>query len=505
MVIPVSPLFDVPWGTLDCRFMLLNVIFYTLLLSDALSHSVRIYNHIDQFWAFDSSHLCSSIVHVGITIDFRPLERPDTTFLQINVLCLLTAIFPYLIIGLVFNWRLFYRHLSGELSGIILNDSLQFIFFKLNPAPGTIYGYATSEVEVPSVCSSKIFSKNPSGAKVVLSFWTSDAQPYKLGETEAYSWPGIESGTMPPWSLNLDDLPIPEHIRLGTLASRLVSKNWINLYPTRPFVAICLVGEVRSLFHPSILHGNITVASVIQSQLVASIEDAHVFVVISNHMWRSGEEVRTPQSEIDLRRSIYSSELGPSIRNFIFSSPSRPDPPLGSLDSVLECPAGQTHSHSDSPQFEMQQQCMRLIKHSERIQGWSYSHIMKWRPDVVSLRPFPPAHHRFWALIQPGMVVVPGIISGNVARDIFTISHREDADIIFSNVVEALWSCHDVSSLRFVCGEGRHFTGHAWCECIVTHHYAINQLNIVQIQELAVYSGGGEYGDWTSMWWKYIR
>jgi hypothetical protein len=54
--------------------------------------------------------------------------------------------------------------------------------------------------------------------------------------------------------------------------------------------------------------------------------------------------------------------------------------------------------------------CQQLIQTGELIRGRKYHIVMRWRPDIRPLTPFPPLSDPVWAAVVPSTVIVPGYL-----------------------------------------------------------------------------------------------
>jgi hypothetical protein len=324
-----------------------------------------------------------------------------------------------------------------------------------------------------------------------------------------------------------------------------------SLQSSLPKIAVCLVGETRSLWDET--NGGSSVLASILRNIVEPLE-ADVFVSTSDDRWRrqphenigsfnndtttnfsppsspgaTHPHVDSPISRNNLLRKFASSPLSPYIKDVKISRPSPslrtgrqpsctvfPDDPMYdsscSLDLDSGCPAMHAHAHADAPQFEQWSDCERMIKLHSAATGLEYAAVVRWRPDVRPLSPFPARTSLVWSKLSPEVVYVPSIfhthggLYGGFARDVYAVYHPSLHSVL-SSVADTMWECIPLQELLQACGDGVHVSAVTWCECVYTvhlHRCAVGFQPWPQLVEEVEGYRGGEWAkvqaaDWVS-------
>ena len=109
-----------------------------------------------------------------------------------------------------------------------------------------------------------------------------------------------------------------------------------------------------------------------------------------------------------------------------------------------------------------------------RAQGWKYSAVIRWRPDIASPNSFPPANDALWqSLSDSDFVTNYHKQSTTIPFDQWFIVRRSSADVVL-NFVDTVVSCIKGDDLRQLCASNLTETGHhyihVWVECFLAWH-----------------------------------
>jgi hypothetical protein len=216
-----------------------------------------------------------------------------------------------------------------------------------------------------------------------------------------------------------------------------------------------------------------------------------------------------------------SSALGPFIRDIKISRPSpslrtrrrsscefeadHPEYDLAcSIDLDAGCPPRHAHAHADAPQFEQWSDCERMIKLHAFATGTEYAAVVRWRPDIRPLSPFPPATSRVWLSISPRVMYVPSLFHthggryGGFARDVYAVYHPSLL-AVSSTAADTMWECIPAEELLAACGDGLHMSAVTWCECVYTVHLRRYDLDVKPWPEAVEQVEGYRAGEWAKV------
>lgn len=218
-------------------------------------------------------------------------------------------------------------------------------------------------------------------------------------------------------------------------------------------VALCLVGEAReSTFQQ--FNGMPPVLDDIYSKIVEPLH-ADVYIVSSDERWREDKKSfpETDDAGKVLMEQYKSSALKSSIQ---LMRVERNHVPYGlNRDtSELLCPLGFTSSVLNVVMVQRWASCHQLIQAGELLRGRKYQIVMRWRPDIRPLTPFPSLDDPVWASVVPKHIIIPGYLKyfGSTAvQDQWAIMHRSDSYTAMVGASETIWQCTNKSELRRLC------------------------------------------------------
>jgi hypothetical protein len=78
--------------------------------------------------------------------------------------------------------------------------------------------------------------------------------------------------------------------------------------------------------------------------------------------------------------------------------------------SELLCPLGFTSSVLNVVMVQRWASCHQLIQTGELLRGRKYQIVMRWRPDIRPLTPFPSLDDLVWASVVPKHIIIPGYL-----------------------------------------------------------------------------------------------
>ena len=85
-------------------------------------------------------------------------------------------------------------------------------------------------------------------------------------------------------------------------------------------------------------------------------------------------------------------------------------PGLNRDTSELLCPLGFTSSVLNVVMVQRWASCHQLIQTGELLRGRKYHIVMRWRPDIRPLTPFPSLDDLVWASVVPKHIIIPGYL-----------------------------------------------------------------------------------------------
>ena len=174
------------------------------------------------------------------------------------------------------------------------------------------------------------------------------------------------------------------------------------------------------------------------------------------------------------------------------------------VDLDAGCPPHHAHAHADAPQFEQWVDCERMIKLHAAVTATEYAAIIRWRPDVRPLSPFPPRSSTVWTSIHPGVMYVPSLFGsqggayGGVARDVYAVYHPS-LHTVASTVANTMWECIPLAHVLAACGDGLHVAAVTWCECVYTVHLLRHDVGVQSWPELVERHDGYRGGEWAKV------
>jgi hypothetical protein len=78
--------------------------------------------------------------------------------------------------------------------------------------------------------------------------------------------------------------------------------------------------------------------------------------------------------------------------------------------SELICPPGFTSGLLNVVMVQRWASCHQLIQTGELLRGRKYQIVMRWRPDIRPLTPFPSLMNPVWGAVVPNQIISPGYL-----------------------------------------------------------------------------------------------
>ena len=78
--------------------------------------------------------------------------------------------------------------------------------------------------------------------------------------------------------------------------------------------------------------------------------------------------------------------------------------------SDLLCPPGFVSGVLNVVMTQRWASCHQLIQTGELLRGRKYQIVMRWRPDIRPLTPFPSLDDLVWASVVPKHIIIPGYL-----------------------------------------------------------------------------------------------
>ena len=107
------------------------------------------------------------------------------------------------------------------------------------------------------------------------------------------------------------------------------------------------------------------------------------------------------------------------------------------------------------------EQCFRMIKRRERLQGWQYDLIIKWSADRQPPEASPNAADPRWGEFSDTDNFSQGINQAstplNIPFDQWFVNRRKSAHVIMSEFVDTIFDCQNIAlSVKSI---GSHISG----------------------------------------------
>jgi hypothetical protein len=142
-----------------------------------------------------------------------------------------------------------------------------------------------------------------------------------------------------------------------------------------------------------------------------------------------------------------------------------------------------------------------MIKLHARTGSKQYAAVVRWRPDVKPLSPFPNASSAVWNSIDPDVMYVPSLFQaqggayGGFARDVYAVHHPSLLSVA-SAVADTMWECIPLADVLAACGDGLHVGAVTWCECVYTVHLHRYGVGVTPWPEFVESFEGYRAGEW---------
>ncbi len=137
------------------------------------------------------------------------------------------------------------------------------------------------------------------------------------------------------------------------------------------------------------------------------------------------------------------------------------------------CPDGHHSSAYGAPQYMHWEQCYRMIKRQELVQGWQYDLIIKWRVDRHPTEAFPNAADPRWGEISEADYYGQGVNQAstplNIPYDQWFVIRRKSAQAIMSEFVDTMFECLNIEHMKSLFSE-RRWSAYLWNESKLAFH-----------------------------------
>jgi hypothetical protein len=145
------------------------------------------------------------------------------------------------------------------------------------------------------------------------------------------------------------------------------------------------------------------------------------------------------------------------------------------------CPDGYHSSAYGAPQYMHWDQCFRMIKRQEVLQGKQYDFIIKWRVDRQPTAAFPNAADPRWQEIAKTDYYSQGVNQPstplNIPFDQWFVIRRESAQVVMSGFVDTMFSCIKIEELKSLISE-RNWSAYLWNESKLAYHLHKANMNL---------------------------
>ena len=259
-------------------------------------------------------------------------------------------------------------------------------------------------------------------------------------------------------SIGSTSTPSFTSVQNATSEASSTSVNDSKFAPSKPpFFALCLVGQQKVPWD--------SMKDSIYNRIFKSIENVHVFAACDS-----------PTKDIVSMQDLFKESLidaMPMTFTLNFWRGEIGIPKSGWPDYAGVCPDGYHSSAYSATQYMHWEQCFRMIKRQERLQGWQYDLIIKWRVDRQPSEAFPHAADPRWGEISDTDYYSQGINQAstplNIPFDQWFVIRRKSAHVIMSEFVDTMFECQSIEELKSLISV-RDWNAYLWNESKLAYH-----------------------------------